>query len=249
MVFKIMEEAPISQAILKMANDKFDLTERNAELEMFFDMSVDLLCVVKDDRWIKVSKSWEDCFGWTRQDFLDIPWPQLLHPGDHEATFAVVEQLKQGKVIRGFFNRLRRGKLTPTEYTWISWNCAYMQGKIYATGRVMRNPPEAPVLQWVADNQANRTFFNEAWLQFTGRALKDELGWGWLENVHPDDREKYRSEFMHCFNNRKPFEGNYRLMHRDKKYRVIHALAMPHYAADVFMGYVGASCDVSSLLL
>jgi PAS domain-containing protein len=102
MVFKIMEEdAPISQAILKMANDKFDLTERNAELEMFFEMSVDLLCIVKDDRWIKVSKSWEDCFGWTRQDFLDIPWPQLLHPGDHEATFAVVEQLKQGKVIRG----------------------------------------------------------------------------------------------------------------------------------------------------
>lgn len=239
----------ISQAVLKVVNEKNLLMKRNTELEMFFEMSVDLLCIVKDQHWIKVSRSWEDHFGWTREEFLTIPWTDILHPGDREASLAIVERIKKGDAVKGFFNRLRRGKNAPNEYIWISWNCSYFEGKIYATGRVMRNPPEAPVLQWIADNQGNRMFFNEAWLKFTGRDLKQELGWGWLSGVHPEDREKYRTAFINVFNERKPFEFNYRLLHHDGQYRMMHALAVPHYAADVFVGYVGVSCDVSSLLL
>ena len=48
----------------------------------------------------------------------------------------------------------------------------------------------APVLIWLADTQNKGIWYNQAWLDFTGRTLEQDLGDGWIENVHPDDRER-----------------------------------------------------------
>src|SRR5437016_12981655 len=45
-----------------------------------------------------------------------------------------------------------------------------------------------PVMMWVADVDGTRTFFNRAWLDFTGRSSAQALGDSWSENVHPQDR-------------------------------------------------------------
>ena len=48
----------------------------------------------------------------------------------------------------------------------------------------------APVLMWMSDTRKLCTFFNKSWLDFTGRTLDQELGNGWVEGVHADDRER-----------------------------------------------------------
>ena len=48
----------------------------------------------------------------------------------------------------------------------------------------------APVLLWVADEQGAGVYFNQGWLDYTGRTLEQELGDGWAEGVHPDDRRR-----------------------------------------------------------
>ena len=48
----------------------------------------------------------------------------------------------------------------------------------------------APVLVWMSDTRKKRTWFSKPWLAFTGRGIKQELGDGWTENVHPEDLDR-----------------------------------------------------------
>src|SRR6185436_3013808 len=64
----------------------------------------------------------------------------------------------------------------------------------------------APVLLWVSDTNALRTFFNQTWLDFTGRTLAQELGHGWAEGVHPEDLQNSLDTYFNAFAARQPFE-------------------------------------------
>jgi PAS domain S-box-containing protein len=44
-----------------------------------------------------------------------------------------------------------------------------------------------PVMLWLSGPDGLCTFFNQSWLDFTGRTMEQEIGYGWADNIHPDD--------------------------------------------------------------
>jgi PAS domain S-box-containing protein len=104
----------------------------------------------------------------------------------------------------------------------------------------------APVLLWMADPDGLCTFFNQTWLQFTGRTLEQEWGVGWAEGVHFEDFERCLDTFNQAFNHRRVFEMEYRLRRADGEFRWILDRGSPRYTPDgSFAGYIGSCIDIT----
>ncbi len=101
-------------------------------------------------------------------------------------------------------------------------------------------------LIWLADSNGEGTFFNTAWLAFTGRQLQQELGVGWFDGVHPDDVDRVLAQYRSAVATRQPFTFDYRLRHASGEYRWVQNDGKPRYNSQgEFIGYLGNAWDVS----
>ncbi len=69
----------------------------------------------------------------------------------------------------------------------------------------------APVLIWVSNAEGKYTFFNRAWLNYTGHSLEETIAQGWMEAIHPDDRQAFVTTFTSALAKRLPFQLELRL--------------------------------------
>ncbi|MDQ3196650.1 MAG: PAS domain S-box protein, partial [Pseudomonadota bacterium] len=97
-----------------------------------------------------------------------------------------------------------------------------------------------------SDASGRCDYFNRAWLDFTGRSLEQELGDGWLEGVHPDDRERCMQAHGEVLTERTGFEVEYRLRRADGSYGSLLDFSQPFYdQRGRFTGYIGACYDMT----
>ena len=85
----------------------------------------------------------------------------------------------------------------------------------------------APALLWMSDPDARFTYLNKYWLDFTGRPVETELGFGWLKGVHDADRDGYRKAYDAAFLLRQPFRTELRLRRSDGEHRWLLVSAPP----------------------
>ncbi|MPZ89570.1 MAG: PAS domain-containing protein, partial [Nitriliruptorales bacterium] len=114
--------------------------------------------------------------------------------------------------------------------------------------RFRRTVDPPPVLIWISGNDAKRTWFNQAWLDWTGRALARQLGDGWAEGVHLDDLDHCLAIQQATFERREPFEMEYRLRRADGSYGWVLDRGVPRSdPSGRFAGYVGSCADITEL--
>lgn len=103
-----------------------------------------------------------------------------------------------------------------------------------------------PVMIWESDTKRACTYFNERWLNFTGKTLEQELGKGWVDGVHPQDFDRRLKIYHDAFDRRESFTTEYRLRRADGNYRWLLDWGTPLFGTDgVFHGYVGGCVDIS----
>ena len=104
----------------------------------------------------------------------------------------------------------------------------------------------APTLIWMAGTDKLRTFFNRGWLNFTGRSMEQELGYGWASRVHDDDVARSLDAYTFAFESRVDFAMEYRLRRSDGEYRWIVDYGVPRFGpTGTFCGYVGSCVDIT----
>ena len=113
-------------------------------------------------------------------------------------------------------------------------------------GRFKAMADAAPVLLWMSRTDGMCTFFNQTWLQFTGRSLEEEWGIGWAEGIHFEDFQRCIDTYVDAFNRREVFEMEYRLRRHDGVYRWILDRGTPRFLPDgTFAGYIGSCVDIT----
>jgi len=104
----------------------------------------------------------------------------------------------------------------------------------------------APVLLWMSDIHEQCTFFNQSWLDFTGKTLEQELGDGWIAGIHPEDLQFAQDSYSNVRESRQDFQREYRLRRADGEYRWVLDKGTPRFLPDgSFAGYIGSVLDIS----
>ncbi|MGH9869242.1 MAG: PAS domain S-box protein [Candidatus Polarisedimenticolia bacterium] len=115
-------------------------------------------------------------------------------------------------------------------------------------GRFRMMADTAPVMIWMAGPENEGVYFNRPWLDFTGRALQQELGFGWVETIHPDDRERAEADCRAAFEQRRPVRLEFRMRRQDGAWRWVLDHGIPHFSPrGRFLGYIGSTVDINDL--
>jgi len=205
--------------------------------------------------------------GYSREELLGRPYSVLLPP-EHlgRVRTAVTQTLTEGRLIFGFETEVLRKDRTIRNVAF-NLSPVLVKGQIVgavgtaediterkladealrsseARFRTLANT--APVMIWMSGPDGGCSFFNERWLEFTGRPTEREVGQGWVEGVHPDDRERCLDSYRSAFGARENFEMEYRLRRADGDYRWILDTGTPLWGPDKsFAGYIGSCADIT----
>jgi PAS domain S-box-containing protein len=104
----------------------------------------------------------------------------------------------------------------------------------------------APVMLWTTDEKGLHNFFNCSWLKCTGRKIEQELAWGWLNNLHNDDKNLYLETYSQALKEKEKFQIQYRLKNAEGNYRWISETGVAYFTSNGnFEGYLGCCIDIT----
>ena len=113
-------------------------------------------------------------------------------------------------------------------------------------GRLQLMLDRAPGMVWTARPDTTLDYVNRFCAEFTGLPIEKLLDEGWLNAVHPDDREPAASVYVPAVEARRPFLVEYRMRRADGPYRWVLATGVPMYGpGGGFSGYVGIDIDIT----
>ncbi len=208
----------------------------------FFESALDLQGIARSaGNFRRVNPAWQRTLGWSSEEATQVPWLELVHPDDVQATIDVASRLFDGTRLLSFENRYR---CKDGSYRWIQWHAEPVGDEAYCTGRdvtVQRAQASArerryvediaealPQIVWTADPDGSVDYYNQHWFDYTGMTLEQTRGWGWEHVLHPDDLASCVARWTESVRTGAPYEIEYRFRRAaDGAYRWHLGRALP----------------------
>jgi len=85
----------------------------------------------------------------------------------------------------------------------------------------------APDIIFSRKGDGSRDYISDRFYDFTGAPPGSAEGFGWLDYVHPDDKQKAMDDWMRCVESGANYEAEYRLRSKEGAHRWFRARALP----------------------
>lgn len=163
---------------------ELELKQKTEELDRFFNVALDLLCIAdQQGRFKMLNKAWETTLGYPLSELIGKKHIEFVHPDDLETTRDAMTKLATQNPVINFINRIR---CRDGSYRWIEWHSAPAGDLVYAAARDITERKQVEddlfnsqkMLQLVLDTIPQRVFWKDADLIYLGcnRALAQDAG-------------------------------------------------------------------------
>ncbi len=103
----------------------------------------------------------------------------------------------------------------------------------------------APDIIFSRQMNGERDYISDRFYEYTGAAAGTAHGLGWIDYVHPDDKEVATAQWNRCVESGANYEAEYRMRSRDHLYRWFRARAVPiHNSTGAIIRWYGICSDI-----
>jgi PAS domain S-box-containing protein len=102
-----------------------------------------------------------------------------------------------------------------------------------------------PDLLWASEPDGSTHWHNQRWLEYTGQRFEQAIGWGWVDVIHPDDRDGSAKRYAEAVRAGKHLRQEHRIRRNDGEYRwfVVNAAPVRDENGQVIKMY-GTATDI-----
>ena len=102
-----------------------------------------------------------------------------------------------------------------------------------------------PLVVWTASPDGNLTYISDQWESYYGNPIKESLGTGWANYVHPEDALKAGEQWSLSLSNGLPYETEFRVQFKSADYHwvLVRALPIKNEKGEI-TEWVGSNTDI-----
>ena len=104
---------------------------------------------------------------------------------------------------------------------------------------------DSPVGIFKTGTDGKTTYVNPKWSELAGLSVEDAIGTGWLQAVHPVDREKLSVTWSDNFKSKQESNAEYRFLKPDGSIVWVIGKAVPESIDNELTGYIGTITDIT----
>ena len=150
-----------------------------------------------------------------------------------------------GKVHEMHTRTAADGSLVRT-YTDVTASVQAQQALRNSEARFRTMADAAPALIWLSAADGSAIWFNQRWLEYTGRNMEAELALRWDQRMHADDLQRCQLTFRQATALQQPYEAEFRVLRGDAKTAWIVEQGIPRWSGDGrFEGFTVYGWDIT----
>jgi two-component system, cell cycle sensor histidine kinase and response regulator CckA len=169
----------------------FDITARKRateELDRFFTLSQDLLCIAtKDGRFLRLNPQWSKTFGYPLEEMLGRNFAEFNHPDDVSGALEAAQAMSDDAELRDYTNRFR---CRDGSYRTLEWHAHALGDTIYSVARditekrkaeerlreLSRAIEQSPASVLITDLDGSIEYVNPKFESLTGYSMEEVRG-------------------------------------------------------------------------